>query len=43
MMHNEAEYPEPDQFLPERYLDENGKINTKVRDPMSIAFGFGRR
>ncbi|KAJ3573817.1 hypothetical protein NP233_g2189 [Leucocoprinus birnbaumii] len=43
MMHNENEYPNPDTYLPERHIDENGKINKKVRDPMSIAFGFGRR
>lgn len=43
MMHNEAEYPNPGNYLPERHLNENGKINKLVRDPMSIAFGFGRR
>ncbi|KAF5349225.1 hypothetical protein D9756_009488 [Leucocoprinus leucothites] len=43
MMHNEAEYPNPEEFLPERHIDENGKINKRIRDPMSLAFGFGRR
>lgn len=42
-MHDEEEYPDPDIFLPERFLDENGKINKEIRDPMSVAFGFGRR
>lgn len=42
-MHDDTEYPEPDTFLPERFLDENGNINKDVRDPLSVAFGFGRR
>jgi len=42
MLHNEEEYPEPGEFKPERYI-KNGKINPEVRDPTTIAFGFGRR
>jgi hypothetical protein len=43
IMHDEEEYPEPDTYLPERHLDENGNLGNTVRDPLSIAFGFGRR
>jgi hypothetical protein len=43
MMHDETEYPNHDEYLPERFLNEDGKLNKNVRDPVSIAFGFGRR
>ncbi|KDQ06236.1 hypothetical protein BOTBODRAFT_141195 [Botryobasidium botryosum FD-172 SS1] len=33
-------YPEPEQFIPERFEGEAGK---KVLDPTNYAFGFGRR
>jgi cytochrome P450 len=42
MLNDEQVYPEPHQFKPEHFL-KNGKLNTSVRDPMDIAFGFGRR
>jgi cytochrome P450 len=42
MLHNEHDYPEPFTFRPERYLKE-GKIDPSVKNPMEIAFGFGRR
>jgi len=29
-------------FKPERFL-KNGKLDSSIRDPMDIAFGFGRR
>ncbi|THH30749.1 hypothetical protein EUX98_g3443 [Antrodiella citrinella] len=43
MLHNPEDYPEPDQFKPERFLDTDGNIDSSVRDPTTIAFGFGRR
>jgi len=43
MMKNPEEYPDPDAFKPERFLDESGGINPNVRDPYTMAFGFGRR
>jgi len=40
MTQNEEKYPNPSQFSPERFLDDNGNLND---DTVSIAFGFGRR
>ncbi|THH33486.1 hypothetical protein EUX98_g687 [Antrodiella citrinella] len=42
MLHDEAMYPEPHKFDPDRHL-KDGKINPAVRDPSAMAFGFGRR
>jgi len=42
MLNDEEVYPEPHEFKPERFL-KNGRLDTSVRDPMDIAFGFGRR
>jgi cytochrome P450 len=42
MLTDERDYPEPHIFNPERFL-KNGKLDNSVRDPMDIAFGFGRR
>lgn len=42
MLHNEEDYPEPHLFNPDRYL-KNGTMNPDIRDPSTIAFGFGRR
>ncbi|KAF5390053.1 hypothetical protein D9757_003792 [Collybiopsis confluens] len=43
ILHNEEDYPEPDVFNPSRFLDENGRLDPSVKDPISAAFGFGRR
>ena len=42
MLNNERDYPEPHEFKPARFL-KNGQLDSSVRDPMDIAFGFGRR
>ncbi|KAF8651376.1 hypothetical protein AX16_004823 [Volvariella volvacea WC 439] len=42
MLHHEETYPDPDAFIPERFM-KNGKLNPDVRDPEDFAFGFGRR
>ncbi|KAI0085090.1 cytochrome P450 [Irpex rosettiformis] len=42
MLHNPEEYPEPDKFNPDRFI-KDGMINPAIRDPTTIAFGFGRR
>ncbi|KAH8077107.1 cytochrome P450 [Cristinia sonorae] len=43
ILHDPNDYPEPEKFMPERYLDKDGKIDLNVRDPTAVAFGFGRR
>ncbi|KAG6918162.1 hypothetical protein DXG01_016147 [Tephrocybe rancida] len=40
MTHDETRYPQPDLFLPERFFNENGKLND---DDTVLSFGFGRR
>ncbi|KAI0798709.1 cytochrome P450 [Irpex lacteus] len=42
MLRDPQEYPEPERFNPDRFIKE-GAINPKVRDPNTVAFGFGRR
>jgi cytochrome P450 len=47
MLHNPEDYPEPDEFKPERYLKQGAdggyEIDKSVRDPRAAVFGFGRR
>lgn len=43
MTRDAEDYPDPDQFKPERFLTEDGNISASVRDPSTIVFGFGRR
>ncbi|KII84582.1 hypothetical protein PLICRDRAFT_117752, partial [Plicaturopsis crispa FD-325 SS-3] len=43
ILHNEAVYPNPSTFSPERFLDSEGHIDRSVKDPAFAAFGFGRR
>jgi cytochrome P450 len=43
MLHDEAVYPDPFTFKPERFLTKDGKIDKTVRDPRHACFGFGRR
>lgn len=43
MLHNPDDYPDPTTFKPERFIGTDGKIDSSVRDPRTIAFGFGRR
>ncbi|KAI0662177.1 CyP450 monooxygenase [Cubamyces menziesii] len=42
ILHDPDDYPEPDKFLPERFI-KDGRLNPDVRDPATVAFGFGRR
>jgi len=44
-LHDESVYPDPFEFRPERYLDEDGKLRQleKTEDPATAVFGFGRR
>ncbi|THH27142.1 hypothetical protein EUX98_g7043 [Antrodiella citrinella] len=43
ILHNPNDYPQPEVFWPERYIAHDGQIDSSVRDPCTIAFGFGRR
>ena len=42
MLHNENEYPDASAFKPERFI-KDGQLDSNIRDPATIAFGFGRR
>ncbi|KAG6377605.1 cytochrome P450-like protein [Boletus reticuloceps] len=41
MSHDETRYSNPDSFIPERFLNDDGSL--KPNDMEHIAFGFGRR
>jgi hypothetical protein len=44
ILHDETLYPLPFTFLPERFLDEKGRLSTSAAaEAANIAFGFGRR
>ncbi|TFK19307.1 cytochrome P450 [Coprinopsis marcescibilis] len=43
MLRDENDFPQPEMFKPERHLTSEGKLNSSVVNPESIAFGFGRR
>ncbi|KAH9911775.1 cytochrome P450 [Epithele typhae] len=43
ILHNETVFPEPEEFVPERWIDEYGKLRPEMRDAELAAFGFGRR
>jgi hypothetical protein len=40
MTRNEEKYPSPDEFKPERFLNEDGSLTD---DEMHLGFGWGRR
>lgn len=40
MLRDETVYPEPEKFLPERFL-KDGQLDPDIQDPTHV-FGFGR-
>jgi cytochrome P450 len=42
-MHSEELFERPWEFLPDRYIGKDGRINKSVPDPEIGAFGYGRR
>lgn len=40
LAHDEETYPRPFEFIPERFVNEDGILG---EDDSSFAFGFGRR
>lgn len=42
MLHDVVEYPQPDQFIPKRFMPEED-VNAPPRDPRMLIYGFGCR
>jgi cytochrome P450 len=42
ILHDEAIFPEPLKFMPERWLDASGKLD-KNKDRFYVPFGRGHR
>ncbi|KIY70895.1 cytochrome P450 [Cylindrobasidium torrendii FP15055 ss-10] len=43
VLHDPELYPDPFEFIPERYMDEDAKAKGLNPDPRKFAFGYGRR
>ena len=36
-------YPDPEPFMPERFINSEGLLDVGLGDPAEYVFGFGRR
>ncbi|KAF8904754.1 cytochrome P450 [Gymnopilus junonius] len=43
MVRDETLYPNPEEFLPERFLADDDELLKKRKNPRNFVFGFGRR
>jgi cytochrome P450 len=43
ILHDPEVFHKPFDFIPERYLGKDGKLDPSVPDPEMAAFGHGRR
>lgn len=43
MLHDPNTFDNPFEFIPERYLDDDGNLDPSVPDSEMAGFGFGRR
>jgi len=44
ILHDPDVYPDPHRFVPERFVNHNNdKQHLSPADPLSVAFGYGRR
>ena len=43
LAHNTELFPEPEKFVPERFLNADGELDPTKEDLTGFVFGFGRR
>lgn len=43
MLHDPEKYQDPSMFIPERFLHEDGTLDTELAKDVELGFGFGRR
>lgn len=43
MLHDPEKYKDPSMFIPERFLHEDGTLDTELAKDVELGFGFGRR